>query len=98
MCGIMRAHRPTWNTHKRDIMAAFREIEPGLIKAQAEYTRRIEHVRALGEKGRAMQRLAATAKRGARSKSPDQLAPAAPKRAPIAPTPTPFPRTDGGWT
>jgi hypothetical protein len=95
--GIMRAHRGTWTQHRNSILAVFRELEPQLIAAQAEYIRKREQVLAMGERGRTAQRLHALAKRGARSKSPDQLAPTAPKRAQITTAPPAFPPTDGGW-
>jgi hypothetical protein len=97
LCGIMRAHRPTWNTHKKDILAIFRELEPQLIESQRQYMQRRAAVAAMGEKGRVAQRLRALHDRKPRSKSPDQLAPTAPKRAQITTAPPTFPPTDGEW-
>jgi hypothetical protein len=98
LCGIMRAHRPTFNTHKADIMAVFRELEPQLIRADQLYRQRRAAVAAAGEKGRDVQRLAALAKRGARSKPTEPLPITTPKRAPITQAPRPIPAASDGWT
>jgi len=98
LCGIMRAHRPTFNTHRADIMAVFRELEPQLIAAQAEYQRKREQVLAMGERGRTAQRLHTLAKRGARSKPADPMQITTPKRAPVTHAPRPITGPGDGWT
>ena len=98
LCGIMRAHRPTFNTHRADIMAVFRELEPELIEADRLYRQRRAAVLNAGEKGRTAQRLGALAKRGARSKPTDPMQITAPKRTPITQAPRPFPNPGDGWT
>jgi hypothetical protein len=32
LCGIGRAHRPTWRHHKDEVLSIFRELEPDLVK------------------------------------------------------------------
>jgi hypothetical protein len=96
--GIMRAHRGTWTQHRESIMAVFRELEPQLIRAQEIYKQRRAAVTAAGEKGRSVQRLAALAKRGARSKPTDPMQITTPKRAPITHAPRPLPNPGDGWT
>ena len=98
LCGIMRAHRPTFNTHKADIMAIFRDLAPQLIEADRLYRQRRAAVLNAGEKGRDVQRLATLAKRGARSKPADPMQITAPKRAPITHAPRPIPTASDGWT
>ena len=95
---IMRAHKSTWATHRLDIMAVFRELEPELIRDQMEYKRKRAQVLAMGEKGRTAQRLHTLAKRGARSKPTDPMQITAPKRAPITQAPRPIPTASDGWT
>jgi len=98
LCGIMRAHRPTFNTHKADIMAVFRELEPELIEAEQAYRRRLQRVKDLGEKGRVSQRLRALKETPSRSKPADPLQVTTPKRAPITHAPRPLPNPNDGWT
>ena len=98
LCGIMRAHRPTFNTHKADIMAIFRELEPELIEAEQAYRRRLQRVKDLGEKGRVSQRLRALKETPPRSKPADPMQITAPKRAPITQAPRSFPNPGDGWT
>ena len=98
LCGIMRAHRPTFNTHRADIMAIFRELEPELIEAEQAYRRRLQRVKDLGEKGRVSQRLRALKETPPRSKPADPMQIAAPKRAPITQAPRPLPNPGDGWT
>ena len=98
LCGIMRAHRPTFNTHKADIMAIFRELEPELIEAEQAYRRRLQRVKDLGEKGRVSQRLRALKETPPRSKPADPMQITAPKRAPITHAPRPLPNPGDGWT
>ena len=98
LCGIMRAHRPTFNTHRADIMAIFRELEPELIEAEQAYRRRLQRVKDLGEKGRVSQRLRALKETPPRSKPADPMQITAPKRAPITQAPRPIPTASDGWT
>ena len=98
LCGIMRAHRPTFNTHRADIMAIFRELEPELIEAEQAYRRRLQRVKDLGEKGRVSQRLRALKETSPRSKPADPMQITAPKRAPITHAPRPLPNPGDGWT
>ena len=98
LCGIMRAHRPTFNTHRADIMAIFRELEPELIEAEQAYRRRLQRVKDLGEKGRVSQRLRALKETSPRSKPADPMQITAPKRAPITHAPRPIPTASDGWT
>ena len=98
LCGIMRAHRPTFNTHRADIMAIFRELEPELIEAEQAYRRRLQRVKDLGEKGRVSQRLRALKETPPRSKPADPMQITAPKRAPITHAPRPLPNPSDGWT
>jgi hypothetical protein len=94
----MRAHKSTWATHRLDIMAVFRELEPELIRAQQLYQQRRAAVLSAGEKGRDIQRLAAHRKHGPRSKPTDPMQITAPKRAPVTQAPRPIPTTSDGWT
>ena len=98
LCGIMRAHRPTFNTHRADIMAIFRDLEPQLIEAQRLYELRRAAITAAGESGRAAQRLRAMGNRPPRSKPTDPMQITAPKRAPIMQAPRPIPTASDGWT
>jgi len=98
LCGIMRAHRPTFNTHKADIMAVFRELEPQLIEAQRLYELRRAAITAAGESGRATQRLRAMGKKLPRSKPADPMQITTPKRAPITHAPRPITGPGDGWT
>ena len=98
LCGIMRAHRPTFNTHKADIMAIFRELEPELIEAEQAYRRRLQRVKDLGEKGRVSQRLRALKETPPRSKPADPMQISTPKRAPVTHAPRPIPTASDGWT
>ena len=98
LCGIMRAHRPTFNTHRADIMAIFRELEPELIEAEQAYRRRLQRVKDLGEKGRVSQRLRALKEAPPQSKPTDPMQITAPKRAPITHAPRPLPNPSDGWT
>ena len=79
-------------------MAVFRELEPQLIAAQAEYQRKREQVLAMGERGRTAQRLHTLAKRGARSKPADPMQITTPKRAPVTHAPRPITGPGDGWT
>jgi len=94
--GIMRAHRSTWTEHKKEIMIVFEELAPLLKKADEHYKQRRAAVTAMGEKGRVSQRLRALANKPPRSQPTEQLAPIAPKRAPVTPAPQPLP-TDSAW-
>ena len=98
LCGIMRAHRPTFNTHRADIMAIFRELEPELIEAEQAYRRRLQRVKDLGEKGRVSQRLRALKETPPRSKPADPMQISTPKRAPVTHAPRPIPTASDGWT
>ena len=98
LCGIMRAHRPTFNTHKADIMAIFRELEPELIEAEQAYRRRLQRVKDLGEKGRVSQRLRALKETPPRSKPANPMQISTPKRAPITHAPRPLPNPGDGCT
>lgn len=96
LCGIMRAHRPTFNTHRADIMAIFNDLAPQLEAAEKHYKQRREAVTAMGEKGRAAQRLRALSNKPARQPAIDPLAITAPKRAPTIPEPQQIP-TNTAW-
>jgi hypothetical protein len=77
-------------------MIVFEELAPLLKKADEHYKQRRAAVTAMGEKGRAVQRLRAISDRKPRSQPTEQLTPIAPKRAPVTPAPQPLP-TDSAW-
>jgi len=97
LCGIMRAHRPTFNTHRADIMAIFNDLAPKLIEADRQYKQRREAVKAMGEKGRVSQRLRALANKPTRPNADNALAVTAPKRDRTTTPPRQIP-TGNAWT
>jgi hypothetical protein len=96
LCGIMRAHRPTFNTHRADIMAVFNDLAPQLETADKHYKQRRAAVAAIGEKGRVTQRLRALSNKPPRPNADAALAITAPKRERVTPTPKPT-QPDSAW-
>ena len=97
LCGIMRAHRPTFNTHRADIMAIFNDLAPKLIAADRLHQQRRAAVTAAGEAGRAAQRLRALANKPARPPADAALAVTAPKRERVTPEPQQI-QSGNAWT
>jgi len=97
LCGIMRAHRPTFNTHRADIMAIFNDLAPQLEAADRLHHQRRAAVTAAGEAGRAVQRLRALSKKPPRPSADAVLAVTAPKRDRTTAARPTTPRLDG-WT
>jgi len=97
LCGIMRAHRPTFNAHRADIMAIFNDLAPQLETADKHYKQRREAVKAMGEKGRAAQRLRALSNKPPRPNADAALAITAPKRDRVTPEPQQI-RSGNAWT
>ena len=97
LCGIMRAHRPTFNTHKKDIMEIFQELAPKLQEADRIYKQRIQRVKDLGEKGNVSRRLRAITDKPTRPNADSALAVTAPKRERTNPTRRPFTNPDSAW-
>jgi hypothetical protein len=97
LCGIMRAHRPTFNTHRADIMAIFNDLAPQLIAADRLHQQRRAAVTAAGEAGRAAQRLRALANKPTRPPADAALTVTAPKRERTNPTPQPFTNPNSAW-
>jgi len=97
LCGIMRAHRPTFNTHRADIMAIFNDLAPQLEAADKHYKQRRAAVAAIGEKGRVTQRLRALSNKPPRPPADAALAITAPKRERTTAARPTAPRLDG-WT
>ena len=97
LCGIMRAHRPTFNTHRADIMAVFNDLAPKLQEADRLYKQRRAAVTAAGEAGRAVQRLRALSNKPPRPNADSALAITAPKRERVTPEPQQI-RSGNAWT
>jgi len=97
LCGIMRAHRPTFNTHKKDIMEIFQELAPKLQEADRIYKQRIQRVKELGEKGNVSRRLRAITDKPTRPNADSALAITAPKRERTAPVTRPLTQSDSAW-
>ena len=95
--GIMRAHRPTWNHHKKEIMLVFNDLAPKLEHANQSYQNRLANVRELGKRGNVTTRLKAHGKKQARPNADSALAVTAPKRERTNPTPRPFTNPDSAW-
>jgi hypothetical protein len=94
--GIMRAHRSTWTEHKKDILAVFQDLAPQLEAAEKHYKQRRAAVTAMGEKGRAAQRLRALSNKPPRPITDSTITPSSPKRAPVTPTAEPI-RSGTAW-
>jgi len=97
LCGIMRAHRPTFNTHRADIMAVFQDLAPKLEHANQSYQNRLANVRELGKRGNVTARLKAHGKKQARPNADSTLAITAPKRDRAAPIMRPLTKSDSAW-
>jgi len=95
--GIMRAHRSTWTEHKKDILSVFQDLAPQLEAADKHYKQRREAVKAMGEKGRAVQRLRALSNKPPRPNADAALAITAPKRERPAPVTRPLTQSDSAW-
>lgn len=95
--GIMRAHRPTWNHHKADIMAVFNDLAPKLEHANRSYQNRLANVRELGKRGNVTTRLKAHGKKQQQPNADNALAVTAPKRDRTTTPPRQIP-TGNAWT
>ena len=97
LCGIMRAHRPTFNTHRADIMAVFNDLAPKLQEADRLYKQRIQRVKDLGEKGNVSRRLRAITNKPTQPNADAALAITAPKRNRVTPEPQQI-QSGNAWT
>ena len=95
--GIMRAHRPTWNHHKKEIMLVFNDLAPKLEHANQSYQNRLANVRELGKRGNVTTRLKAHGKKQARPPADAALAVTAPKRERVTPEPQQI-QSGNAWT